>query len=83
MNDFILVHVDSSGGLIPPTHLVAVGIGQCGKYSWTDADVMGHDCVTPTEWDQMVDRLIKSLEHVRRKGHAKLAENVRVEQKRV
>jgi hypothetical protein len=75
MSDFILAHVDSLGGLKPPTNLVAVAIGQSGKYSWSDFTIMGHDCVTHEEWDSMVDRLIKSLEQVRRRGHAKLKEN--------
>ena len=77
MSYFTLVHVDSSGGRKPPSHFVAVAIGESGGYDWTDAEVMGHDCATPEEWDYMIDRLIKSLESVRRRGHAKLAENRR------
>ncbi len=72
MSDFILVHVDRSGDLKLSDFIVGVAIGQCGKYEWSDRDVLGHDCATPNEWDQMIDRLIASLEEVRRKGHTKL-----------
>ncbi|HWX20418.1 MAG TPA: hypothetical protein VN578_11010 [Candidatus Binatia bacterium] len=77
MDDFILLDADSSGGHgLPPTYLVAVGVGMHGQHGWwKDHVVMGSDCVTHEEWDHMVNRLIKSLETVRRKGHAKLEKN--------
>ena len=76
MSDFTLTHIDSSGGQQRPANLVAIGIGQSGGYSWTgDLDIMGHDCASPREWDEMVDRLIRSLEKVRAQGHVKLAAN--------
>jgi hypothetical protein len=75
MNDFYLVNADTSGGFTPPKHEVAVAIGQSGRLNWTDAQVMGHACITTTEWNEMIDRLIKSLEQVRSEGHAKLREN--------
>ena len=75
MHDFFLAVVDSSGGEgLPPCYHVAVGLGCHGKPNWKNAPwIIGHDCITHEEWDQMVDRLQKSLEAVRRKGHAKLA----------
>lgn len=77
MSDFVLLHTDSSGGGgLAPTYHVAVGIGQSGDCSWTkNATVMGHDCTDGLEWDHIIDRLQKSLEEVRRQGHAKLSKN--------
>jgi hypothetical protein len=76
MSDFNLIHVETSGGLTPPTYEIAVAIGQSGKgYEWTDAQVIGHTCVASKEWDDMIDRLVKSLEKVRREGHIKLQKN--------
>jgi hypothetical protein len=39
---------------------------------------MGHDCATAEDWDELIDRLIKSLQRVRRQGQAKLADDDRV-----
>lgn len=72
MNYFQLVHVNTVPRDLPPSYLVAVAIGQSGQYDWTNSDVMGWDCATHREWDGMIDQLIKSLERVRRRGHAKL-----------
>ena len=77
MSDFILVHVDTAGGLKPSAHQVAVAIGASGNYDWTDATCLGHPCLTSKEWDVMINRLKDSLENVRKQGHAKLTDNRR------
>jgi len=73
VNDFHLVNIDTSGGLIPPKHQVAVAVGP--KINWEEAEKIGHACITAKEWNEMIDRLIQSLEKVRQEGHAKLREN--------
>ncbi len=77
MKNIRLVHVDLSGGHSPPACEVAVAIGESGWYEWTEAQCLGHSCRRADEWDQMIDRLVASLEQVRTEGHAKLAENRR------
>jgi len=77
MNYFQHVFVDTACGHKPPAYKVEVAIGQSGREEWTKAEVMGHPCANSGEWDDMIDQLIKSLEKVRRAGHAKLAQNRR------
>jgi hypothetical protein len=79
MSDFKLAHVDSMPDFESGfKYHVAVTVGDSGGYSWTgDSVVLGPECVTPGEWNVTIDRLIKSLEQVRREGLRKLASNNR------
>lgn len=68
---FILVHGNSSMIRDLPRYHLSVGIGRSGKRSYSDVPVVGHECISPEEWDETIDQLIKSLEGVRQAGHAK------------
>ena len=74
MSDFRLIYANKSVGARPASYVVAVEPCPIGALTWTDnAKVMGHECATLEDWDEMIDRLVKSLEKVRCEGHAKLA----------
>ena len=76
MKHFTLLHADTSGVPKHPAYQIAVGIGQSAEYApWKDMRVMGYECMSAREWDEMVDKLIKSLESVRSQGHAKLSKS--------
>jgi len=72
---FTLASVDTAVGHPPPSYEVAVAIAESGEYDWFQGQVMGHSCAGHEEWDATIDQLIKSLEKVRRVGHAKLTRN--------
>jgi hypothetical protein len=78
MSDFRLLHGNKSIDPTRRSYVVAVEPCPTGPLSWTDRKVMGHDCATAEDWDELIDRLIKSLQRVRRQGQAKLADDDRV-----
>lgn len=70
MNDFELISTERGFG----KHVVAVVARPRVRTTWSDEDVMGHDCTSVAEFDELIERLKNSLESVRRRGHAKLSD---------